>query len=213
MASAFSHAVAASSLAAAGMPATRMPARYWVTGAILGALPDLDVVIYPLGLNASHVLGHRGITHSLAFAAIFAALVVRLVFRDQKWRGAWLQLWVVFFSALASHAVLDALTNGGQGIAFFAPVSDARFHFPWQPIRVSPIGLTAFFSIDGLRVLQNELLWVWLPSALLVALSWSLRRAAAARRQPPRPSPEARRAEVLAPDGRSDPRARARDRG
>lgn len=182
MASAFSHAVAAASLGSAGMPATRMPARYWVTVAILGALPDLDVVIYPMGLNAPHVLGHRGITHSLAFAAVFAALVVRLVFRDQNWRGAWLRLWFVFFGALVSHAVLDALTDGGQGIAFFAPFSDARFHFPWQPIRVSPIGLTAFFSIDGLRVLQNELLWVWLPSALLGWWAWYVRRGAAGRR-------------------------------
>ena len=176
MASAFSHAVAASSLGAAGSPAGRMPVRYWVTVAILGALPDLDVVIYPLGLNAPHVLGHRGITHSLAFAAVFAALVVRLVFRDRKWRGAWLRLWFVFFGALVSHAVLDALTNGGQGIAFFAPFSDARFHFPWQPIRVSPIGLTAFFSIDGLRVIQNELVWVWLPSAVVAVLARYLRR-------------------------------------
>jgi inner membrane protein len=179
MASAFSHAVAAASLGAAGSPASRMPVRYWVTVAILGALPDLDVVIYPMGLNAPHVLGHRGITHSLAFAAVFAALVVRLVFRDRKWRGAWPRLWFVFFGALVSHAVLDALTNGGQGIAFFAPFSDARFHFPWQPIRVSPIGLTAFFSIDGLRVLQNELVRVWLPSAFVAVLAWYLRRPAA----------------------------------
>ena len=77
MASVFSHAVVASSLGAAGAPATRMPARYWVTVAILAALPDLDVVVYPLGLNAPHILGHRGITHSLPFAAVFAALVVR----------------------------------------------------------------------------------------------------------------------------------------
>lgn len=184
MASAFSHAVAASSLGAAGMPAAPMPARYWATVAILGALPDLDVVIYPLGLNAPHILGHRGITHSLAFAAVFAALIVRLMFRDQKWRAAWLRLWIVFFFALASHAVLDALTDGGQGIAFFAPFSDARFHFPWRPIRVSPIGLTAFFSIDGLRVLQNELVWVWLPSALLSALAWRFRRGAGGGREP-----------------------------
>ena len=192
MASAFSHAVVASSLGAAGMPATRMPARYWVTVAILGALPDLDVVIYPMGLNAPHVLGHRGITHSLAFAAVFAALVVRLVFRDQKWRGAWLRLWVVFFAALASHAVLDGLTNGGQGIAFFAPFSDARFHFPWRPIRVSPIGLTAFFSVEGLRVLRNEIVWLWLPSALLGAWAWYVRRGAGEGQEPGPPSPAAR---------------------
>ena len=82
MASVISHAVFASGLGAAGSPGSRMPARYWVTVAIIAALPDLDVVVYPLGLNAPNILGHRGITHSLPFAAVFAALVVRLVFRE-----------------------------------------------------------------------------------------------------------------------------------
>ena len=176
MASVISHAVFASGLGAAGSPASRMPARYWVTVALIAALPDLDVVVYPLGLNAPHMLGHRGITHSLAFAAVFAALVVRFVFRAVAWRPVWGRLWVVFFVAMASHGVLDAMTNGGQGIAFLAPFSDARWHFPWQPIRVSPIGVGAFFSIDGLRVLRNELVSVWLPSALIVVVARLLRR-------------------------------------
>ena len=176
MASVISHAVFASGLGAAGSPALRMPARYWVTVALIAALPDLDVVVYPLGLNAPHMLGHRGITHSLAFAAVFAALAVRLVFRDAAWRRVWGRLWVVLFVAMASHGVLDAMTNGGQGIAFLAPFSDARWHFPWQPIRVSPIGVGAFFSIDGLRVLRNELVSVWLPSALIVLVARLVRR-------------------------------------
>jgi len=176
MASVISHAVFASGLGAAGSPPSRMPVRYWVTLAVIAALPDLDVVVYPLGLNAPHLLGHRGITHSLPFAAVFAALVVRLVFRDAAWRPAWIRLWVVFFAAMASHGVLDALTNGGQGIAFFAPFSDARWHFPWQPILVSPIGVGAFFSSYGLRVLQNELVSVWLPSALVVLVARLVRR-------------------------------------
>ena len=171
MASAFSHAVFASGLGAAGSPRARMPVRYWVALAIIGAAPDLDVVVYPAGLNAPHILGHRGITHALPFAAVFAALVVPLLFRGVEWRAHRFRLWLAVFAAMVSHAVLDALTNGGQGIAFFAPFSDARFHFPWQPIRVSPIGLTAFFSIDGLRVIQNELVWVWLPSALLILVA------------------------------------------
>ena len=175
MASAFSHAVVASGLGAVGSPAERMPARYWVTLAVMGALPDLDVVVYPLGLNAPHILGHRGITHSLAFAAVFAALVVRVLFRDRGWRSAWPRLWVVFFAAMASHGVLDAMTNGGQGIAFLAPFSDARWHFPWQPILVSPIGVGAFFSSYGLQVLQNEIVWLWVPSAI-VAIAVRLAR-------------------------------------
>jgi inner membrane protein len=176
MASIISHAVVASSLGAVGSPEPRMPVRYWMTVALLAALPDLDVVVYPLGLNAPHILGHRGITHSLAFAAVFAALVVRIVFGDRAWRAVWMRLWVVFFAALASHPVLDAMTNGGQGIAFFAPFSDARWHFPWQPIRVSPIGVRAFFSTEGLRVLRNEIVWLWIPSALVALAARAVRR-------------------------------------
>ena len=171
MASVFSHAVVGSSLGAAGAPLPRMPVRYWVTLAVIAALPDLDVAVYPLGLNAPFILGHRGITHSLPFAAVFAALVVRVVFRGAAWRPLWRRLWIVFFAAMASHAVLDAMTDGGQGIAFFAPFSSARWHFAWRPIRVSPIGWTAFFSIRGLQVLQNELVWLWLPSALVILIA------------------------------------------
>ena len=180
MPSIISHAVFASGLGAAGSPGARMPVRYWVTVAIIAALPDLDVVVYPLGLNAPHILGHRGITHSLAFAAVFSALVVRLVFREVAWRPAWVRLWAVFFVAMASHGVLDAMTNGGQGIAFYAPFSAARWHFPWQPILVSPIGIGAFLSEYGLRVLENEMLWLWLPS-VLVAITARLARRRASR--------------------------------
>jgi inner membrane protein len=176
MASVISHAVFASSLGSVGAPASKMPVRYWVTLALVAALPDLDVVVYPLGLNAPHMLGHRGLTHSLPFAAVCAALIVRLVFRDVAWRGAWTRLWLVFFAAMASHGILDAMTDGGQGIAFFAPFSDARWHFPWRPIRVSPIGVGAFISTDGLRVLQNELLSVWMPSLLIAVAARLLRR-------------------------------------
>jgi len=74
----------------------------------------------------------------------------------------------------ASHGLLDALTDGGLGVAFLAPFSGERFFFPWQPIEVSPIGLRRFLSGRGLEVLRSELLWVWLPSILLAgaALAW-----------------------------------------
>jgi inner membrane protein len=101
---------------------------------------------------------------------------VRIVFREATWRPLWIRLWAVCFAAMASHGVLDAMTNGGQGIAFLAPFSAARWHFPWQPILVSPIGVGAFFSRYGLRVLRNELLSVWLPAALLALVAHVARR-------------------------------------
>jgi inner membrane protein len=45
------------------------------------------------------------------------------------------------------------------------------------PIEVSPIGVGAFLSARGLRVLRSEIGWVWLPSALLAAAALAVRRA------------------------------------
>jgi inner membrane protein len=62
-------------------------------------------------------------------------------------------------------------------VAFFAPLDDTRYFLPWRPIPVSPISLERFLSQRGLHVLQGELLWVWLPAAVLAGAGVLLRRA------------------------------------
>ena len=83
------------------------------------------------------------------------------------------------FLATASHGVLDAMTNGGLGVAFLSPFDNSRYFLPWRPIRVSPIGLGRFFGQRGYLVLQNELLWIWLPAGLFALLVLTLRHRAA----------------------------------
>ena len=78
------------------------------------------------------------------------------------------RLFVWFTVVTASHGLLDAMTNGGRGIGFFAPFSNHRYFFPWRPIQVSPIG-AGFFSPRGLLVLASESVWIWLPSAIIAA--------------------------------------------
>lgn len=85
-------------------------------------------------------------------------------------------MWKYFFLATASHGLLDAMTDGGLGVAFFAPLDNHRYFLPWTPIRVSPIGVGRFFTARGLAVIQSELLWIWLPAGLLAASVWILRR-------------------------------------
>ncbi len=76
----------------------------------------------------------------------------------------------VFFTlAIASHLALDSLTNGGLGVALFAPFDRTRYFAPWRPIEVSPIG-TDFFSTRGLMVLASEIIWIWLPALALVTI-------------------------------------------
>jgi inner membrane protein len=101
-----------------------------------------------------------------------AALVTTLFFWG--WRvfsRRWWLLFGYFFMLAASHGMLDALTSGGLGIALFSPFDNTRYFFPVTPIEVSPLGVRAFFSEWGLRVMVSEIFWVWLPAvaaALLV---------------------------------------------
>lgn len=146
-------------------------------GAVCPVLPDLDVIGFGFGIRYGDFWGHRGFTHSLAFAALLAAVVL-LGFKRDLPTPSRLSLWTYLFLATASHGFLDAMTDGGLGVAFFSPFDNHRYFLPWTPIRVSPIGFRSFFTDYGLAVLESELLWIWLPSALLTASAWLLRRPA-----------------------------------
>jgi inner membrane protein len=170
----FTHAVAALGIGTVMLPRNSGTA-VWMAGVGCSILPDADVATFHFGVAYGDLLGHRGVTHSLLFAALIS-LVVLLAFFGNRTRDERLRIGLFLFVATASHGLLDALTNGGLGVAFFAPLSAERFFFPVQPIEVSPIG-PAFFSARGLHVMRSELLWVWLPAlaAASIALSWRLR--------------------------------------
>lgn len=175
MASAFSHVVVAAALGMAWRPAARS-LRFWVFGAACSVGPDLDVLGFWFGVPYDHPLGHRGMTHSLLFAALLALGVVAAAFAGPEWSGARLRVWGYLFCATTSHGILDAMTNGGLGVAFFAPFDSTRYFLPFRPIEVSPIGFGEFFTDHGLVILASEIPWVWLPSLLFIAPLWSARR-------------------------------------
>ena len=171
----FSHSIAALAVGKAVAPAG-MPAKFWVASAVCAALPDIDVVSFAFGVRYDEMWGHRGITHSFSFALLLGIAVVLLFFREVPLLSShWLLLATYFFIITSSHALLDALTNGGLGVALLAPFTNERYFLPWRPIQVSPIGL-GFFSQRGMRVLVSEFKWIWLPSAVLVVLSVVVRR-------------------------------------
>lgn len=120
--------------------------------AALSALPDVDVIAFRLGIPYSNPYGHRGMTHSLLFAAAVGLLVaLGLALRRRPVLADALLATVV----VASHGVLDAMTTGGLGIEFFWPVDTHRYFLPWQFIPVAPIG-TRMLGIRGLSVLLTE---------------------------------------------------------
>jgi inner membrane protein len=145
---------------------------------LLSMLPDIDVVGFSLGLRYEDAWGHRGATHSLAFSfALGAAIgVAAPLVRLPMLRTA-----IAASLVLASHALLDTLTDGGLGCALLWPLDLTRYFAPWNPIPVAPIGLY-FFSPYGLMVATVELVLL----APLLWLAWSPRSRPASTRTRPR---------------------------
>jgi inner membrane protein len=167
---------------AVGMAAARVyrrgrPARWtlftsMVVWSFVSLLPDADVIGFRFGIEYADPWGHRGATHSFAFSV---GLAVVLGLLAGALRLGALRTTVVSALVLASHAVLDTLTDGGLGCALFWPLDDQRYFAPWNPIPVAPIG-RRFFSTDGLSVAMTEL--VFFAPVFLYAL-WPRRKGTA----------------------------------
>ena len=162
MASAFSHAFVALAMGKA-FQNKKLTWRELSLGALCSVVPDLDVIGFLLGIQYGDMWGHRGLTHSVVFAALLAGILVAVWYRGRP-AVAMTGLFLYFFLCTASHGVLDAMTSGGLGVAFFSPFDTTRYFFPLRPILVSPIGVSEFFSAYGARVLASEAAWIWLPS-------------------------------------------------
>jgi len=176
MASAFSHAAVALAVTWAWRTPS-IPPRVYGLSVLCSVLPDADVLGFAVGIDYGDLWGHRGLTHSLAWAWLIGVVVVAGGFRDAvPGSRRWALLVLHFFLVTASHGVLDAMTSGGLGVAFFAPFDTTRYFFPWRPVLVSPIGIEPFFSRDGLEVLKSELIWIWAPTATALLLAQSLKK-------------------------------------
>ncbi|MGC1204299.1 MAG: metal-dependent hydrolase [Flavobacteriaceae bacterium] len=108
-------------------------------------------------------MGHRGFTHSILFALLWA-LVLMFAF-GKKHRLTW---FLVIFLSTLSHGVLDAMTSGGRGVGFLIPFNNIRFFFPFREIKVSPIGIDKFFSSWGFRVILSEIKYIIIPCILIL---------------------------------------------
>jgi inner membrane protein len=112
----------------------------------LSLAPDLDAIGFRFGIPYGAPWGHRGATHSLAMALVLATVAAL----SHRSRAFWTFLpWAV--AVAVSHGVLDAMTDGGHGVAFLWPWSAKRIFFGWRPIPVAPIG-ARLLSMRGLRV-------------------------------------------------------------
>ncbi|WP_192036106.1 metal-dependent hydrolase [Halomonas sp. YLGW01] len=115
-----------------------------IGGAVLGTLPDLDVLI-DYGDAVADYTYHRGFSHSLFVLAGLAALLATLAARLARWRGGhsaaispghW---WLFFTLCLLTHPLLDAFTTYGTQL--------------WWPLATPPVSWASIFIIDPLYTL------------------------------------------------------------
>lgn len=176
-----------------GLGRRAVPAPLMVAGVIASVVPDLDVLGFRLGIPYASEFGHRGASHSLAFAFLLGAIAAALAARLRVSR---LAAFLFVGGSAASHGLLDMLTNGGRGVALWWPLSQNRYFFPVRIVEASPLSWQRLMTGRGLGVLMSELLWVWLPAAIVLAVlcAWrrrsnhSIERAASSGPLPPPPA-------------------------
>jgi len=115
-------------------------------------LPDADVIAFTLHIPYAAPWGHRGASHSVLMALLMGFLIGLSLAR---FFGSVKRAVASAVLAVASHGLLDALTNGGLGVALLWPYSQARLFAPMRPLPVAPIGLE-LLSDRGLQVLLIE---------------------------------------------------------
>lgn len=154
-------------------PVKEQKTKFLLLCALCGIFPDFDTIGMWMGIPYESTFGHRGFMHSILFALIVACFITLTAYRKSRQQ---MLLYFYFFIATLSHPLLDAMTSGGLGVAFFSPFSNERYFFPFRPIKVSHIGLQAFIRHNGLAVLKNEFVWMWLPSFALIGIMAAIKK-------------------------------------
>lgn len=85
-------------------------------GAILGTLPDLDILIGSFLNPVDAVLIHRGISHSLLLFLVLSPFFGWLISKMEKKKINFLQATSMVFWCLLTHVLLDLFTSWGTQI-------------------------------------------------------------------------------------------------
>jgi membrane-bound metal-dependent hydrolase YbcI (DUF457 family) len=146
---------------------------YVVAAAIAGALPDLDIALFPLSRRFP-LLRHRGISHSILGVTVLAAVgcfvVPPLMARGlgpEFGQGSVPMFFVALEVGGLSHVFLDSLDH--WSVPIFAPFSPREYHFDVD--RIVNIGSMAFTVIAYALMLYER---GRVPLELWTLTTWGL---------------------------------------
>jgi inner membrane protein len=143
-----------------------------ITFAALALAPDLDLVTSLWGVPPNTPFAHRGITHSLSFALAVAGLVA-LLYRGST--GRKVLAGGIALAALASHGVLDTMSQLGNGPMLLWPFSAQSYEFIWRPIP-GVLNAAHYLTVQAIPTLIVETL-IFLPLILFTLATLLPRRA------------------------------------
>jgi inner membrane protein len=122
---ALSGAHIARATAGASERAARLPeSRRLAVGAYAAAFPDIDVVASYLSPLA-YLHYHRGVTHSIVMAPLWAALLAFVFAALWKWRPGWSAYFGIALIGVLAHIAGDCITSFGTML--FAPFTNRRY--------------------------------------------------------------------------------------
>lgn len=95
--------------------------RTFVYGAILGTLPDLDLIVGLFMEPISAVAIHRGISHSLFLFLVLSPIFGWLIAKIERNKISFQRAMLLSFFGLFTHVLLDAFTSWGTQILWPLP--------------------------------------------------------------------------------------------
>ena len=131
-------------------------------GAILGTIPDLDIVVGKFMSDVGGVAIHRGLSHSLLFFMFLSPVLGWLISKIEKEKISFISASLLAFWCLVTHVILDLFTSWGTQILW--PL-DYRF------------ALKTIFVIDPLYTipLLISLIFVWKNKDSLIRRKYVIR--------------------------------------
>ncbi|MFN3757254.1 MAG: metal-dependent hydrolase [Flavobacterium sp.] len=135
--------------------------RTFLYGAILGTLPDLDVIFGRWLSPIDAVAFHRGVSHSLLFFVVIAPLLGALIHRWERPKITYQRTTLMVFLVLLTHALLDLFTTWST--QFLWPLPQ---RFAWKTIFViDPLYTLPFifclWKVWKHKLYEKRFKWVW----------------------------------------------------
>ncbi len=163
MASVFGHAFTGFMLAKIAGKRTE-GTKFAVLASMAAVVPDADIIALHNGVPYDALFGHRGFSHSIT-GALLIGFAIALVFfgSPKRFSRRWWLIALFFFIATMSHGIIDGMTTGGLGIAYFAPWSPERYWMPIRMIHVSGLNASNLMTKWGWAVLRSEIIWIGVP--------------------------------------------------